>query len=309
MNFQTRTRCPSCLHAGYVAVHSEPMDGAALSGYFKDHYAGRARLDAVQGASYELVRCQGCALAYQRTVPDEALLSEVYDEWIPSSERQRLRERSDLDSYRYLSEQIDYLIQVSNLPPWRLDLLDFGLGWSEWARMAAAYGCNVFGTELSVRRRAYAEEIGISILEFERLGENRFDYINTEQVFEHLIEPRAILFALVTALKPNGVLKISVPNSKSAIRAIERTSSFAAVSNEDIKTISPLEHVNCFENKTLVRLGAQAGLVPMRPHFGALYNASAGWFDLRRTARLLARSIYRHGYPGSTFLYFRKPGP
>lgn len=308
MNFQTRSKCPSCMHPGAIDLHVEPMDSSALSRYFKDHYAGRARLAAVQGAAYELVRCQGCALVYQRTVPGDALLSEVYDEWIPASERQRLRERSNLDSYRYLSEQIDYFIQVSKSPPWRLDVLDFGLGWSEWARMAAAYGCNVFGTELSSSRRAHGKEVGIGILEFEELGANRFDYINTEQVFEHLIEPRAILFALVAALKPNGVLKISVPNAKSAIRAVERARSFAAISHEDIKTISPLEHVNCFENKTLIRLGAQAGLVPVRPRFGALYSASAGWFDLKRATRLLARSVYRHGYPGSTFLYFKKPG-
>ncbi len=284
------------------------MDGPALTKYLEDHYAGRARLEALQGVSYDLVRCQGCALVYQRTVPKDALLTEVYDHWIPSSERQRLRERYDLDSYRYLSEQVDYLIQLTGLAPWRLDLLDFGLGWSEWARMAAADGCNVVGTELSTIRQAHAKEIGIGIIDSGDLGTSRFDYINTEQVFEHLIDPRAILFALASALKPGGILKISVPNSTSAIRAVERARGFSGVSHAHIKTISPLEHVNCFEHKTLVRLGAQAGLVPMRTRFGALYNASAGWFSLRRAARLLARSIYRHGYPGSTFIYFTRQG-
>lgn len=308
MSFRIRNACPSCLHPQSRDLHREAMDGPLLRGYLESHYMGRARLDAVRGAEYRLVRCLGCGLAYQRVVPDDAFLAEIYDAWIPASERERLLQRSTLDTFRYLSEQVDHLIQRSGCLPWRLEVLDFGLGWSEWARMAAAYGCHVYGTELSQLRRDHARRIGLEVLEADDLGVDRFDYINTEQVFEHLTDPRQVLLDLAAALKPGGRLKISVPNCRAALARLAKTGELGRLTREQLKDIAPLEHINCFEHTTLRRLAEQAGLRLDRPDLRQLYSASAGWFSLRRAGRLVARSLYRHVYPGSTFLHFVKPG-
>jgi hypothetical protein len=89
------------------------------------------------------------------------------------------------------------------------------------------------------------------------------------------------------------------------VRRIRRGGTFASLSPETIMPVQPLEHVNCFEYETLVRLAAAAGLVPLRPRLPLIYNATSGWLNPVRAARLLVRPLYRHVFPKSTFVYFR----
>ena len=49
----------------------------------------------------------------------------------------------------------------------------------------------------------------------------RFDFINTEQVFEHISEPLETLKELKTLLKPGGIIKISVPTADDINRRLK----------------------------------------------------------------------------------------
>ncbi|HWG75625.1 MAG TPA: methyltransferase domain-containing protein [Steroidobacteraceae bacterium] len=280
-----------------------------MTAFLERQYSGRAGSELLRGYTYELVRCAQCDLAYQKAVPASQLLDEIYNVWIPATERQRLAEARTVDEPSYWANEVHFIIEHLRRRPMDVRVLDFGMGWAEWAGMARAYGCEVYGTELSSERRNYARSIGIQTLDLEEIGKQRFHFINTEQVFEHLIDPLDILKRLSASLTDDGVLKISVPNSRAALRRVSRQRAFAPLSSETIMPISPLEHVNCFEYKTLVSFAAAAGLAPIRPSIRLLYNASSGWLHPARGARLLLRPIYRHIYPKSTFAYFvRTPG-
>lgn len=183
-------------------------------------------------------------------------------------------------------------------------MLDFGFGWAEWAKMAMAYGCEVAGAELSKERREYAASIGLQLVDLDDLPVRRFHFINTEQVFEHLVNPYAVLQRLAASLTQNGIIKVSVPDSKRSLNAIRRTKQLSSLSAQRIMPIAPLEHINCFEYGSLTTLGARAGLKPMRPEFRYLYNGSAGYFHPRNALKNLLRPVYRHIYPKSTYVYF-----
>jgi len=298
-----RSGCPSCAGTSWQILLREPYEGP-ISSFLQQQYAGRARPGQLADSFYELVRCRECGLAYQRTVPGEQLLNEVYEEWIPPSERERLLRARDVYEPSYWAEQVHFLIEHLRRKPYEIRVLDFGMGWGEWANMARAFGCEVYGSELSVERLKYAHSIGIPTLDWQQIARHRFHFINTEQVFEHLLEPLATLRHLAGSLEPDGVIKISVPNSAGALRAVSRQGSFMALSAEHRMAVQPLEHVNCFEFRTLARLAARAGLEPVRPSLRLIYNSSSGWVSLRRALHLLARPIYRHWYPKSTFTYF-----
>src|SRR6185369_14576079 len=130
----------------------EPLDSPAITEFLERQYEGRARLAQLTGAAYELVRCTGCRLAYQRYIPGERLLGELYDEWIPDSERERLAAQRDVYDPSYWAQQIHFFIEHFGLHPAEVRVLDFGMGWGEWASMARAFGCDVYGAELSVER-------------------------------------------------------------------------------------------------------------------------------------------------------------
>jgi hypothetical protein len=109
-------------------------------------------------------------------------------------------------------------------------------------------------------------------------------------------------------LDTNGVLKISVPDCRNALRAAERSADFGELPADAIMPIHPLEHINCFEHATLVRFAQRAGLTLLRPSFLAIYDSSSGWLSPRRALKQFARPFYRHVYPKSTYAFFVRSG-
>src|SRR5262252_7225598 len=85
-----RDQCPGCGHAAFTVLAREPFESPPFREYFAKQYEGRADLGALAGANYELVRCRHCGLGYQRTIPGPALLIELYERWLPQSEKERL---------------------------------------------------------------------------------------------------------------------------------------------------------------------------------------------------------------------------
>lgn len=303
---QRRKTCPICDCTEAQLLLSEPFNSPAMQAFLARQYEGRARIEPIASFHYELVRCTRCHLAYQRTIPAGDFLNELYEEWIPASERERLRRRHQLNDAAYWAEQVHFLIDYLRLPPHAVQVLDFGMGWGEWASMARAFGCEVAGAELSAERIRHAQSIGIETVTLEGLAGRRFHFINTEQVFEHLTEPVGILKALAPCLHPQGLLKISVPNSRPVLRRLPRIRRFADLSPALVVPVQPLEHVNCFDYASVVRLAQTAGLKPVRPKLRMLYNSSSGWLNPKQALRLLARPIYRHVFPKSTFVYFAR---
>jgi len=304
--FMVRDCCPSCASTACESRVRTPFADPMLAGFLESHYEGRAQLSRLAGMKFEVDQCLQCGLIFQRTVPAQSLLEAIYDEWIPTTEKERLRESYTLDSQRYLAGQIEFLVQHFGARPAQLDVFDFGFGWAEWVSLARGYGCNVFGTELSRERLEYAPSMGISTIEWDDIPKYKFHFINAEQVFEHLIHPRETLEHLVKAMRPDGLLMISVPDGKGTdteLKRLERSRCWDALR---LLPIQPLEHVNCFDHSSLVALGRIASLRPVRPALRKLYNASSGWFEPRNAVRNLLRPIYRHIYPKSTFVYFAR---
>lgn len=301
-----RGQCPGCQRTSTRTLYSEPLDSPGITRYMQDHYGRRVEGDFA-GYDYELAQCGHCGLAFQAQVPAPELLEEIYDRWLPATEREAVAARWGLDDYRYLAEQVEFMLDHFRMRPSSIKALDFGFGWAEWAKMAGAYGVDVCGAELSQVRIDYAKSVGIPVVDSSALPQEEFHFINTEQVFEHLLEPGDMLKQLAKALRPGGLVKISVPNSAKSIRKLLGTKNFAALDAGDIMAIAPFEHINAFTCDSLSALGREAGLVPLRPSLRKLYNASSGWMEPKSALKILARPVYRHLYPKSTFVYFARP--
>lgn len=300
---KTRTCCPACLSPSLSVIYEEAYSGAGIQAYLARHYEGHAGKAADAGA-YTLARCDHCSLVFQQQVPGGALLEDIYNSWVPGTELEREHRNYSLDDYRYLAEQVQFVIQHFGLAPGELDALDFGFGWAHWSKMAMGFGCNVWGVELSEERARYGRSVGLRVVGLADLPSRRFRFINTEQVFEHLTEPRLVLEKLRDALSGDGIIKISVPNAVGALKKISRGKNFAALSVNDQMPIAPLEHINAFSHDSLVAFGKEFGLKPLRPSLYRLFNSASGLMQPRNLARVVARPFYRHVFPRTTFIYF-----
>ena len=298
-----RTHCPSCMSSALMPVCTLPYSSPAIQRYLRRQYQGRAS-GAFDLSDYELVRCSDCDLAFQMQVPSEFMLDEIYNAWIPGAGPDVVRSNYGLPDYRDLAEQVQFILAHFKLAPANLNLLEFGFGWGEWARMAMAFGCNVSGIELSKERIAHAQAIGIEVLDLNQLPPQHFHFINTEQVFELLTDPLLVLEKLVRALAVNGMIRINVPNAENALTQLNRTKDIDALTTEHQMAVAPIEHLNSFTHSSLVRFASSLGLKPIRPSFYLLLNSASGLLSINNLLRVVVRPFYRYVYPRSTCMYF-----
>jgi SAM-dependent methyltransferase len=263
-------------------------------------YSGNVEPDKLMAGRYELIKCKTCSLIFQRQVPNNDLLQQLYRRELGDGSFESLERRRDFESRRAYAYAIEQLIKHFGLHPARIRVLDYGAGYGLWLNMAAAYGCRTSAAELA-KGLVRALEEHHEIVDRNRLPQASFDYINTEQVFEHLVEPRQVLADLAAALKPGGILRISVPNGSNIPQLLKNPDwSAPKGSAKSLNAIAPLEHINCYNYSALVSLGATSAL---RPFHYPLRQFLDPW----ERARFILSAFYhtiRHA--SGTMLLFQK---
>jgi 2-polyprenyl-3-methyl-5-hydroxy-6-metoxy-1,4-benzoquinol methylase len=100
--------------------------------------------------------------------------------------------------------------------------MDVGCGDGQTVKVAEQLGWDAMGIEIDPVAVSSAQKNGLNIIEgtFERLAqyEQQFDCIMCSHVLEHVHTPQDLLDKLKRALKPGGILLLSLPNALSALR-------------------------------------------------------------------------------------------
>ncbi|MDJ0777247.1 MAG: class I SAM-dependent methyltransferase [Gammaproteobacteria bacterium] len=281
--FRQRESCPACGARERRELLRIGFDEPRLAAFIEEFYRGRVPRDALAAADYGLVECRDCRLVFQDPVLDDAGMRELYGNWVDQARSLDKKMQAKARLYRQYAGQVATLLKLFPGRPGATRVLDFGMGWGYWARMAAAHGLDVSGFELSPTRRAHAESLGVRVID--RLPEpgDRYDFIFANQVFEHLAEPGRTLRALVERLAPAGVLQIRVPDGR-GIGARVAASGWSP----DMGAVHPLEHINCFDRRALLAFAAGAGLhafdPPPRLNWGSLWGGLRREFNDRHRA-------------------------
>jgi 2-polyprenyl-3-methyl-5-hydroxy-6-metoxy-1,4-benzoquinol methylase len=195
--------------------------------------------------------CKGCEALYLSPRPKEASIGKAYGSYYThgSSEgslKQRIKTQLKNECF---SHWINYNITPRlNLPkslgfllnplkkilyvPFELEqldvlpkgkLLDVGCGNGNMLKLAKELGWDVTGLEIDPNAVKAARERGLNVIEgdYRKLHQfvDGYDCIICSHVLEHVHQPLILLRLLVEALKPQGVLFLSLPNAKSHVRA------------------------------------------------------------------------------------------
>lgn len=262
-NFIVRECCPACGSYSSKSLLRKEFTEPPLSGYLETFYRAQGTIDMslLEGGNYALDACNECGLVYQKEIPNDDLMYLLYEKWIDPEIARKLHEGYGTSYYlKQVREFANIILRLGDKPT-ELRCLDLGMGWGLWCRMAKGFGCDVYGVELSPSRIEYAESWGISTLNYADIKEKEFDFINTEQVFEHIPNPLETLSYLKSALSKSGIIKISVPDGwkiESKIKSGYLPSSSKL--RDSLIAVQPLEHINSFNHKSLVKMGEKAGL-------------------------------------------------
>lgn len=265
--FTKRSKCPSCMSKNYTQIYSISYEDNIIKDYLNSFYLpkGKVEFNYFKNAKYILNECNECSLIFQQEIPDDILTQRLYNIWIDPKIASIKSKNHDINYYLNHASEIIKIISHFNTNPIDLSILDFGMGWANWCLMARAFGCNIYGCELSQERIENAKKHGIKTLEWNDLPNHKFDFINSEQVFEHLSEPYETLKYLAESLKPNGVIRISVPNGEKSRRTLKTMDWKASKASRDsLNIFAPLEHINCFTTKSIDIMAKNAGLKPIK---------------------------------------------
>jgi len=307
-HFEIRDCCPICKSTKREMLYRCRFTESPISTFLKHFYSsqGDIEMEFLLDATFVLDECRACGVIYQRGIPNESLMRKLYEKWIDPI---CVFDKDDaFDRHAKYVEEIMMIIMYFKIPPKQLTFLDFGMGWGRWCRMAQAFGCSTFGIELSRIKAKYAQSQGVHDIGWKDINRYRFDFINIEQVLEHIAEPFETLLGLKNCLKSHGLIKIGVPdggNVKRLLKAPDWTAPKG--SRRSLNAVSPLEHINCFTYSSLLRTAEMAGLRPVTMPMSVQYGAMTNWRPVRRLCGNLVRPV-RRLFQKRTYQFFAREG-
>lgn len=271
IGLQSRRHCPLCQSENRQTLVSISYRDPQLAAFIEAFYQGRVPLKRFKSDSYRVLQCIDCEFIYQDQILNNQGMQALYLDWVDHVASLDKKQQAKARLYRQYAMQIQSLSSLFPERPHQTRLLDYGMGWGYWSRMAQAHGYEVHGYELSTQRCEHARAMGINVIEQLPEAGEHYDCIYANQVFEHLADPLACLQDLSTRLKKGGLIYIRVPDGRGVVDWIEQRGW-----STELDAIHPFEHINCFTRKSLIEFAAKAGLkpvnLPLRLNWNSLWG-------------------------------------
>lgn len=170
-------------------------------------------------------------------------------------------------------------VTAKNVIPFRGcgKILDVGCGGGSYLHRLQQWGWHVWGLEPSEAGARQAQSLGLDVkralLEDARFEDEFFDVIRLDNVLEHLPNPKTTLREIHRILKPDGLVYLTVPNTRSLVFWLFRENWYA---------LDAPRHVISYSPPTLKILAEFSGFEIVDTNF------AAGPFNFVRSMRYLA---------------------
>ena len=299
-SLKTRGACNVCGSNRFEQIYKASYTDAAIVKFLSEYYDGRVKLEVLSNGQFALEKCHECGFIWQQQCLDNSLMVELYENWISADASLEKEEKRKSKNFREKCLETGlirhFFPKVDSGE--KLRVLDFGMGWGTWCLAAIEQGYDVYGLELSTRRAAYGRSKGVNVVDQIENHTSKFDYVSAEQVFEHVSDPKGLLGELTKCLEAKGIVRISVPNGQNFERKF-RKKCWAIGKDE----VHPLEHINCFNSRSLAQLGVSVGLAKLATrrlilaHFLQILD---GDIDLKWAAKSILKHVFR------TAVFFEK---
>ncbi len=194
---------------------------------------------------YNLYICEKCDFIWQEKSLKKKYSFILYEKIIDV----KYSLKKNKNKYENNSQfQLEKYLLLKTLSP-KSKILDIGAGWGEWL-FKFKNNFRSFALEFSLTRKKYLKKRGLSILDYENRKKhlNSFKVVKADQVLEHIDTVNLFMKNIVQLIdKRERLLIISVPNGRKLLNYPNNI-------YYEKGPIQPLEHLNCFTNKSLVKL-------------------------------------------------------
>lgn len=246
--------CPACSSSGHrTVVELGPERGAQFLNFSKIKYGGLLD-DWLLKIPPVIVQCEHCSHCWYKTQPTKEQLETMYASARLIGTGTTVTRKPD-KKIREELRKIRNLFGAHHRP----SFLDYGSGYGRWSRSAALQGFEVTAFEPVVARGAESEHVDFELVhDLNAIGDRKFDFINLEQVLEHLTCPFDVLRQVGELCHEGTIVRTSVPN---VLRSPEKDRIWDSWPFDGVRThtMAPFEHLHGFTPGSLKTLGERAG--------------------------------------------------
>jgi len=297
--FTTRTRCPMCAGLELSSLYKRSYDDARIQECVRLGFAGHMETNYLAGLDYEILECRACGLLFQRHVPNEAGTRQLFEVWVDPTFVERPEGEHPFN--RKMARAV-FSFATRYLGRPQLRILDYGAGFGGLCCLARDFGLDATPLEIVPPYLHILRQRGFEPLLPGQEEEKHYDLVVCTQVIEHTPDPLGIVRALHRALKDDGLALLEVHNGRGLKRRLPTVDSLPIERYKAaLEPCAPVEHMNCFTNRTLKRLCRQVSFTPVfRPLLWLRRGVS--WGDPGQVPKDLVRPFYRHFLGTSLFL-------
>ena len=213
---------------------------------------------------FDVIECETCGHRHLLPLPTDAEIEAFYRDAFYQNERANYLKEADEDYawkrvelFRRYAKAEDLLGKKHGVA------LDIGCGPGDFLAVGQERGWKVKGIEPSSVAAEHARTRGLDVdggffgpEVAKALGQ--FDLVHLSEVLEHVKRPKEILQAVVSCLKPGGILCVSSPNDFNGFQEV-----VARLYDRPKWWILPHHHLNYFDFDSLERLFVGQGLEPV----------------------------------------------
>ena len=241
--FEERKKCPLCNSKKIKLIFDKEFNSIGTNIFFSKHLNKKFPMKILEKKRYILSECRTCKMIFQNNILNKKFNSKFYDEYIDHKSIRLKKNKYRIENNLYKKE----IIQISKIyQDKKIDILEFGAGMGSWVTAMKNSGFkNIFAIEISKQRRKILKKNKIKCFSKLEKINRKFDFIYSDQTFEHLTEPGKTIKKLIKLLKKNGYILFKIPPGR--FLKSKLNNKYKAQKDEAI----PLEHINIFTNDTI----------------------------------------------------------
>jgi SAM-dependent methyltransferase len=280
---QITADCPLCDRAGAQRQFITRDRVHSIAGTFAIHRCESCQAYFIQPWLNDEELARYYPEAYGRFRHGESLNKKNYQGWqrLVLEQHYGYPSRNGKTEPNALKQAAAYLLSfvtAKGVIPYRGSgkILDVGCGGGGYLYRLKQWGWNTYGVEPSETGAKQAQSLGLTVkqgsLTDARFESEFFDVIRLSNVVEHLPNPKTVFREIHRILKPDGIVYITVPNTRSLVFWLFQENWYA---------LDAPRHVISYSPKTLKTLADATGFDVAREDF------TAGPFNFVRSMKYL----------------------
>ncbi len=245
MSLVTRNSCPVCNKTKLKEIFSLPYNSKIITNFLEGYYKKLIDIKKLEKYHYSLIECQNCDFIYQKQIPNEEFSVELYENYIDKETSLKKKDDYENKYYKKLFHEINLIKSIFKKKNEEVSVLDFGAGWGFWISYLKKNNFDVYAFEVSKTRINFLKKNNIKVISDIEKTDYKFDFIYSEETFEHISYPKETLMNLSKILNDDGFILLRFPSSFLFKFKLSRKYE----PRDDCA--HPLEHINLLKKKSL----------------------------------------------------------